>query len=271
MRQSTEHQSTALAKVGTFTATRYDKMLAAIRDCHTVDDCMEAQRVAESMAVYFKQANDDDAFHQLREIRLRAWRRMSEIIATVNVSKCQTQKAMIVKVREELGADATACLTDSRIIQLIKLAGVPESNFEREIGKCNGSMDAMYRNGHPEKIAEREKSAEWTRGYYEKQAVATAAEEMLAAEHARRQALAADKRTDELIAKVKSGAIVESPEVGLTLTPRAKANLVEFSIMMDRKMHDQLRDAAHARRTTMWAILREASNYWFVVNGYDKV
>ncbi len=271
MRPAAEPSSTAIAKVGTFTAARYDKMLAAIRECHTVDDCMEAQRVAESMAVYFKQANDDEAFHKLREIRLRAWRRMSDIIATVNVSKCQTQKAMITKVREELGADATACLTDSRIIQLIKLAGVPEANFERDLGKCNGSMDAMYRNGHPASIAERVQNQKAATEWEAKKSERETSAERAAVDQAKRQAAEADKRTDDLIAKVKSGAIVEAPEVGLTLTPKAKANLVEFSIMMDRKMHDQLRDAAHERRTTMWAILREASNYWFVVNGYEKV
>ena len=266
-------KSTALvpALPGKFTAVRYDRMVKAIAECETVDDCMEAQSVAEAMAVYYKQANDRVAFDQLRQIRLRAWRRMSEIIATVNVSKCATQKEMIDKVRKELGTDATACINDSRIMQLIKLAGVPAANFEKELDKCNGSMDMMYQLAHPAKIKERELAEESRLRWEKTRSDRDQADSVKSARDAAAAAAENERRADALIAAVKERGIVEADTVGLTLTPKAKSNLVAFSIMMDRKMHDQLRDAAHERRTTMWAIMREASNYWFVVNGYDKV
>lgn len=254
-----------------FTPERYNAMRQAISACATIDDCAKAQSAAAALATYYHQINDNEAYRQLTEIRLRAWRKMAEIVGRVNVTKCATQKAMAAKVRDELGKEATAMLSDSRIIQLIKLNGVPERNFEAEVAKSTGSLDDIVRRAHPDAIKQREESERQRQDWERSSTDRAALEAKAAAKVQEREMQERTKRADAVIAMVKENAIMESPEVGLTLTPKAKASLVEFSVMMDRKMHDQLRDAAHERRTTMWAILREASNYWFVVNGYDKV
>ena len=265
-----------LVKVGnaSFVPVLYNRMLSALADCVSIDDCNEAQSQAAALAVYYKQAHDEEAERAANEIRLRAWRRMAEIIAAVNVADCKTQKAMVQKVRDSLGHDATSMLSDSRLIQMIKLAGVPDRNFEEAVAKASGSIAKLIRDAHPAEIKARQESIkardEWhANASLREKAKAAAEEEERKMEDKRRRE--DEKRADEMIKMVKEKAIVEVGEVGLTLSPKAKANLVAFSVMMDRKMHDQLRDAAHDRRTTMWAILREASNYWFVVNGYEKV
>lgn len=256
-----------------FSPEIYNRMRQAIAECASIDDCQKAQSAAAAMATYYHQIHDHEARQRMDEIRLRAWRRMSEIIATVDVSKCPTQRKMVETVRAKLGEAATKMLTDSRIIQLIKLAGVPDHGFEAAVKKCGNSIDAMIREAHPASIEERNRAKE-SKKRWEEEALKRAKEESRAAAEAEKmrakEEAEAAKRADAVIDMVKKSAIMEA-EVGLTLSPKAKAHLVEFKVMMDRKMHDQLRDAAHERRTTMWAILREASNYWFVVNGYDKV
>ena len=141
-----------------FVPAKYNAMRRAIAECATIDDCNEAQSKAQAMAVYYKQIHDEIAERQMKEIRLRAWRRMSEIVATVDVSKCATQKAMAALVRDTLGHDATHMITDSRIVQLIKLAGVPERSFEAEVIKGTNLELLIYRT-HPEQIKKRDDEA----------------------------------------------------------------------------------------------------------------
>jgi hypothetical protein len=255
----------------TFSPSTYNKMRKAIADCVSIDDCMKAQSVAAAMATYYQQVNDREAVRQLEEIRLRAWRRMAEIVSRVDVSKCSTQKAMAQKVRDELGVDATSMLSDSRIIQLIKLAGVPERNFEKELAASGASIDAIIRKAHPNAIRERQEAQDRQR-QWEQQAEERSRKSAEAAKNeADKEQVETAKKAAAILAMVKENAIIEAPEVGLTLSPKVRDGLVSFSVMMDKKMHEQLRDAAHERHTTMWAILREAANYWFVVNGYEKV
>ena len=254
---------------GTFAPVVYNKMRAALSDCVSIDDCNEAQSQAAALAVYYKQANDIEAQRAANEIRLRAWRRMAEIVAAVDVTKCNTQKAMAQKVRATIGEDATAMISDARIIQLIKLAGVPDRNFEAALETAGGSIARAIDIGHPDHIAQRERFSKESKAARSRESPETYLEGYKREQEKKR--LEDEKRTDELIDLVKKKALIEADEIGLTLSPKAKANLVHFSIMMDRKMHDQLRDAAHEQRRTMWDILREASNYWFVVNGYEKV
>ena len=249
---------------GKFSPTLYNKMRIAIDNCASIDDCQKAQSTAAAMATYYHQIHDEEAVAKLNEVRLRAWRKMAEIVARVDVSGCRSQNEMEALVREKLGAQATTMLSKSRIIQLIKLSGVPERNFEAEVGNCNGSLINIIARAHPEEIEKRNNINEAMQKQQEE------VDERKKTEAAVFEGYRRNK--SDLIAKmVKKHAIIEAPEVGLTLTPQAREGLVAFSVMMDRKMHDQLRDAAHQRRTTIWAILREASNYWFVVNGYDKV
>lgn len=261
-----------VVKVGTetFTPQHYNAMKSAIAKCVSIDDCNQAQSKAAAMATYYKQVQDDESVRQLKEIRLRAWRRMSEIIGTVDVSKCPTQKAMAALVRDTLGHEATHMISDSRIIQLIKLAGVPDRSFEAEA--ANGiNIELLIYRAHPEQIKKRKDQEDLAKARAEQDEAKRHEHEQRAAKNAVQEAKEREARADAVIKMVKEKAIMEVPEVGLTLTPKAKANLVSFSVMMDRKMHEQLRDAAHERRATMWEILREASNIWFVVNGYDKV
>jgi hypothetical protein len=253
-----------------FTPVKYNAMRRAIAECVSIDDCNEAQSKAAAMATYYKQIQDEVSVRQLKEIRLRAWRRMSEIVATVDVSRCATQKAMSTLVRETLGHDATHMISDSRIIQLIKLAGVPDRSFEAEVVK-GSNLEMLIYSAHPEQIEKRKLQNDQEKANRERIEKERAALEQAGKDSAAKEAQQREARADAVIEMVKEKAIMESPEVGLTLTPKMKANLVSFSVMMDRQMHDQLRDAAHERRCTMWEILREASNYWFVVNGYDKV
>jgi hypothetical protein len=257
---------------GEFRPTRYNEMRAAIARAAAVDECHELQSRATAMQAYYAQVHDDEAWDTMREIKLRAWRRMSEIVASVDVSKCARQKDMIEKVRSTLGADGTAMLSDSRIIELIRLSGVPEAGFEAAVSnKRTTSVGAVIAQAHPDAIRRRQEDEAKQRDSRRRYEERRAEEEEAAKVSAKERAKAEKELIKKLEDHVKREGIVDANEVGLTLTADAADHLVKFTIMMDKKMHDQLRDAAHERRVTMWSILREATNYWFVVNGYEKV
>ena len=60
---------------------RYDAMLYAIAECHSVDEVADLRNKARALEIYAKQAMNLDAERQAREVRLRAERRSGELLA----------------------------------------------------------------------------------------------------------------------------------------------------------------------------------------------
>ena len=58
-----------------FSPAIYDRMVAAISECHATDECAEITNKAAALAAYCKQAKDDSAMRKVNEIKLRACRR----------------------------------------------------------------------------------------------------------------------------------------------------------------------------------------------------
>ncbi len=58
----------------------YEKMQTAIAACHSFDEVKAIADQAAAIAAYHKQIRDDASMRRFLEIKLRAWRRIGEII-----------------------------------------------------------------------------------------------------------------------------------------------------------------------------------------------
>ena len=58
----------------------YDQAKQALARCDRVDECQEWSNRAEAMASYYRQSKDFDLEMQARRIRLRAKRRVGELL-----------------------------------------------------------------------------------------------------------------------------------------------------------------------------------------------
>ncbi|HEX5957548.1 MAG TPA: hypothetical protein VFY92_02690, partial [Hyphomicrobiaceae bacterium] len=77
-----------------FRPALYQRMREAIAACHDVDECKDVADRALAMATYYEQANDQESIRKVHEIKLRAWRRIGELLLNDP------------KVKAAMGADA---------------------------------------------------------------------------------------------------------------------------------------------------------------------
>jgi hypothetical protein len=119
----------------------YREMTAAIAACHRVDECKDIINKSIAVAAYFAQIKDDETVLKFNRIRLRAWRRIAELISTVDVSKCETGMDKIRKIRASFDQAALAEITDSQMYGVLKLADISDSDFEYALSqKLKGSI-----------------------------------------------------------------------------------------------------------------------------------
>ena len=65
---------------------QYETMCTAIATCHRFDECKDIIDKSVAMAAYYKQIKDTETEVMFYRIRLRAWRRIAELFATVDMS-----------------------------------------------------------------------------------------------------------------------------------------------------------------------------------------
>jgi hypothetical protein len=118
---------------------RYQFMLVAIRDCHAVDEVKQMRDQARALEEYMKQAQNQEAERKACEIRIRAERRVGEILRDM-----QKAKGVQMDGRDETGSfrrshDATTekpkTLSDLGINKTQSsryqaLADIPADHFE---------------------------------------------------------------------------------------------------------------------------------------------
>ena len=253
---------------------RYQAMVAAIAECHRVDECKELADRATAMAAYYKQIRDDTSMRQYHEVRLRSWRRLGELFAQIDTSSCETQIAKITLIRETLADPTTQSLRDHEIIRALKLARLPEDNFEGALDEAEGSFERMLRLGDPEWVARRdanfwrqqERQQEEDHHKHARQSALDEARRLEEEEWRQRQGdrLRGDKSAEKILSTEVED---DDVEVGLTLERHFRRPMKQFWFYLPAEAHEQLRTAAFNRRVTMHEVLREALDMWFVKSG----
>jgi hypothetical protein len=242
----------------------YDNMRSAIIACHAADECKDIADKSAAMATYFKQIKDDDSVRKFKEIRLRAFRRIGEIIASgLDFSRCCSHADKLRLVKSSTQYRIPDGISDARLTQCIRLALLNCDNFENAVEKTGGSIDLMLIFGDPDIMARRAREDEaWRAGSEER--------ERQAAEADKRDA--ADKLNSEL-ANILLDDLIQahseaSKEVGLSLVRRDRVRMKEIVFIVKRPVYETLRKAAFDQRTTMQDVLRRGLAMWFAGHGY---
>lgn len=98
----------------------YQAMAMAIKQCESVDECIEWTNRAEAIAAYFRMAKDKEPMHAAARLRIRAVRRLGELLN----QEYRTYKGNKQQFREERVGDIPFAITAE------KLARVQEGLFD---------------------------------------------------------------------------------------------------------------------------------------------
>lgn len=241
----------------------YAKMHTAIVECYSVDDCKAISDQANAIAAYYKQVKDDASVRKFLAVKLRAWRRIGEIFATIDDGDCDTQTAYIHKIQVAFkDTEFIQNMTDWNVIAAVKIARLPEDWFEQELGqqRSASSMLSAYQTflrrqweDSPAGQAELKRQADATR--------------ILDEQTARKFEEKADdtRRLHDLV-KARDAAFAE---VGVTFDRRDRETIKEIVLLLKEPVHARLRQAAFDQHMTMQAILRAGLAMWFFAHGYD--
>ena len=245
----------------------YAKMREAVDTCYSIDDCAEIAKQGAAVAAYFKQINDDETMRKFLAVKLRAWRRIGEILLTVDDTGCASISDHIRKIHKQIPEAKN--INDSFIRNALKLGRLPEDSFEREAEKGSTTYQAISAyekftreaweatpEGRAEAVANRKLAAE--------AAQRTAEWERQQAEQRAEQQQTAQEQRDDLAALAAARA-----EVGFTMDRRDRKSMKEVVFMIKAPIHETLRKAAFDRHVTMQLILRSGLFMWFVANGYN--
>lgn len=117
---------------------RYERMVTAIAECHSVDEVSEIHSKARALEIYAQQAKNVDAERKATEIRLRAERRTGELLkelqrspqskgGRISASNDATPKSEFSEALDRTG------ITRQTASRYQALAAVPEPAFERHL------------------------------------------------------------------------------------------------------------------------------------------
>jgi len=227
-------------------------MQGAIQTCHAIDECKEIADRAVAIAAYYKQIKDDTSVRQFLQIKIRAWRRIGQLMQQVDKSGCNTMRDYYERIREIVDLPVVYDMSDAAISEAIRLAKLPDDFFEENVGDFKGVSDLLRVYAE----IERESSgkpvpADWHKHKKDR-------------EHQQQERADADAMS----LKTWSAHDDAVKEVGITMDRRDRLEMQHVVLLIQRTIHDVLRQAAFDRHMTMQAVLREGLNMWFEANGY---
>lgn len=131
---------------------RYDAMVHAIAECHTVDEVKDIRDKARALEVYAKQAMNMEAERKATEIRIRAERKAGDMLSKMDKVKNQHEKCPSDDTRGTLSGMGISYDQSSN---WQKLAAVPDDQFEEHLADPKPSTNGIIRraeakaNGEP--------------------------------------------------------------------------------------------------------------------------
>jgi len=260
----------------------YVKMQSAIARCYSIDECKLIAGEAQAIAAYYKQIKDDETVRKFLQIKIRAWRRIGEIILAAKVDRARclgkngepTMTAYIRRIKETFPDEpAVQNLMDHEFRQAIKIAEVPADFFDANVAEhsnIDGLVYAFSQLQRREWEASPEGKAEIARRRArdrEEQARAIKQQAEAAADDKKRQA--EDEINSRRLARLYQADDIAMKEVGITLARRDREDMHETVFLLKRSVHEVLRRAAFEKRMTMQAILRAGLLMWFAAHDYD--
>lgn len=131
MNSVTPLDRTELARV----APNYEAMRTAIAKCEKLDEIAKLANQAVAVQAYFRQAQDVDNEMQTSRIRIRAERKMGEILKEMTAKGERAKRGEPVTQQISRGATSAPTLKNlgippDRASRAIQLANVPEKEFE---------------------------------------------------------------------------------------------------------------------------------------------
>jgi hypothetical protein len=245
----------------------YERMQTAISRCYTIDDCREISRQAEAIAAYYKQIEDEDSVKKFLNVKLRAWRRIGEILHTIDNSDCETVAAHIRKIKQKLSIN----ISDSHLRQALRIASLPIEFFDENVAEhySIASILAAYEKlnyeiweNSPDGKAElKRRDQEQTR----QQTRHTILEED---KHKRERQHEIAERDNRELQSVFDAFSDAKREVGYTMRRSDRQEMHPILLLINKPQHEILRKAAFDHHKTMQAILREGLANWLATHGY---
>lgn len=112
----------------------YESAKRALAECASLDECKTWADKAMALASYGKQANDETLMKDAMRIKARAIRRCGELLAEIEPAKNQYENGRggASPSSRKSAADA-AGLSDDQRKDALRVASVPEDEFERQI------------------------------------------------------------------------------------------------------------------------------------------
>jgi hypothetical protein len=230
---------------------RYERMIAAIAECHSVDECKETANRSEALAAYARQIHDDRSLKQYLEIKIRAWRRIGELLCEIagikpiarqdyggDVSGPSVPTAVLRKMRTGF----SCALTDVEIRRAAAVASIDGDFFEL---RAKGEPDNPFR-------------------FFEAYS-AFMRDEWLQTPEGKEYSLEVWKEQAERRARVEEAA--ELPPYSGALKPGP--DTVTIDIVVTKRFHEMIRQAAFERKVTQQYLIRAALVEWFVDKDYD--
>ena len=261
----------------------YEKMQTAILDCRSFDDLHNIAEKAQAISAYYKQIKDEQSLKRFLEIKLRAWRRIGEVLSQIDDSDCPTVAARIRKVRAGFG-NVLNGINDTALGQALRVADLPADFFEREVRDHKSIYSLLFAyQALQTTIAneayriEKERWAATPEG--KKEIVEKQKEEMrrqrereeLERQRTARLAEEAQEREQEAMDLIELRKIRNEAfnEVGFTLDRHDREQMKQIVFLLKKQIYEILRQAAFDNRMTMQAILRQGLVLWFIAHGYD--
>jgi hypothetical protein len=245
--------------------TLYRGMCSAIATCHHIDECKDIIDKSVALAAYYKQIEDDATVQMFYEVRLRAWRRIGTLFAEVDISQCETQTAKYKTIRAAFDERAMRGISDSRIIEIVRLSALSDADFEYAIAQelSNGSINEVMQKT-PAAEAAREEARVRFEEARAKPPPKPSAAEIEREKKEKEEFTRIERHLDEL----EAASAVAMKEIGITLERKDRSNMKSVVFLIKDEVHAVMRQAAFDQRITMQEILRRGLKMWLIAHDY---
>lgn len=116
----------------------YEAAKTALANCAQVDECKEWSDKAQALASYAKMADDDSLLKLSRRIAGRAVRRCGELLSEFNQQGKRSDKPFAGDHgKSQADVAREAGLSEHQELQAVRVANVPEADFESQIESDN--------------------------------------------------------------------------------------------------------------------------------------
>ena len=251
----------------------YHAMSTAIAACLRIDECKDIVEKSSAMAAYHEQIRDTETERMFYQVKLRAWRRIGELLSAVDTSDCETQKIKIQKIRDSFDEAVISEFSDSRIYTLLNLMTVPEASFEIALKKVTrGGIDHLMRltPEHAAKVKAWE--AQQQENLREQQRrLASPEHKKKMREEAKKQRQEAEQQQMEQrnVNELLAASATALKEVGITLDRKDRIRMKSVVFLIRDEVHAVMRQAAFDQKITMQEVLRRGLKMWLIAHDYD--